>query len=239
MTKALNLPKYRHEYKYMCDSMENAVLKSRVNAILKRDSHVGETGAYSIRSLYFDTPDDRCYYENESGVGVRDKYRIRIYNADKRKITLEKKSKNRQMTLKRSCRIDENICRQLMAGQGIRITPDMTEEQKQLLSEMQIKCMRPTVIVEYTRYPFVEKNGNVRVTFDENICSSNDISSFLDPQISVRPILKKGMSILEVKWDEFLPGYIKNHIQLESLQWSSFSKYYLCRKYNTYGGIRL
>ena len=239
MKKEANSIKYRHEYKYMSDAMQNAVLKTRVKAILKQDGHTGAAGYYWVRSLYFDSSQDDCYYENESGVGIRDKYRIRIYNADSGRIVLEKKSKNRQMTLKQSCSISEAVCRQLMAGARIQITPDMTKQQKCLLEELQGKCMRPVVIVEYQRYPFVEQNGNVRITFDENIGSSNDISCFLDERITVRPVLEKGMSVLEVKWDEFLPSYIKDHMELETLQRCSFSKYYLCRKYNTYGGIRI
>lgn len=231
--------KYRHEYKYLINNMESAVLKTRVSSLLAPDRHTQAGGAYRIRSLYFDSPYDHCYYENESGIGERDKYRIRIYNGDAGHIVLEKKSKKRQMTSKQSCLIDETICSQLMSGKGIQLAPDMSERQKQLLFEMQSKAMRPVVIVEYVRYPFVEGNGNVRITFDEAIGSSNDIFGFLKGRTVVRPVLPKGMTVLEVKWDEFLPGYIKEHMQLDSLQWCSFSKYYLCRKYNIYGGIRI
>lgn len=239
MTEQSSQVKYRHEYKYLINSMESAVLKTRVRFLLKSDVHTKETGSYRIRSLYFDSPGDDCYYENESGIGERDKYRIRIYNEDARRIILEKKSKNRQMTLKHSCSIDKSLCRKLMNREQVQITSDMSAELQKMLLELQKKVMRPVVIVEYQRYPFVEANGNVRVTFDEMICSSNDISGFLEKNIVVRPFLPKGMSVLEVKWDEFLPDYIKNHMQMDSLQWCSFSKYYLCRKYNTYGGIRI
>lgn len=239
MIKEASFLKYRHEYKYLCDAMQNAVLKTRIRALLKLDEHTLKEVSYSIRSLYFDTPHDSCYYDNESGIGERDKYRIRIYNEDTSYIVLEKKSKSRQMTRKQSCCIDETICRRLMAGQSIRISNDMMDEEKKLLSEMQTKSMRPVVIVAYERYPFVESIGNVRITFDENICSSNEISRFLEKRISVRPVLEKGRSVLEVKWDRFIPDYIKNQMQLNSLQWSSFSKYYLCRKYNMYGGVRI
>lgn len=231
--------KYRHEEKFLCDSMQNAVLKTRAGAILKRDSHSSEAGCYRVRSLYFDSIQDSCYYESENGIGERDKYRIRIYNADPDNIFLEKKSKKRQMTLKHTCRIEEETCRRLMNGQRVEITSGMSKLQKSLLMQLQGKAMRPAVIVEYLRYPFVEGNGNVRMTFDEHICSSNDIERFLEERISCRPVLEKGMSVFEVKWDEFLPGYIKHFIQMDSLQWSSFSKYYLCRKYNAYGGIRV
>jgi len=231
-------PKYRHEYKYICDSMQNAVLKLRANGLLKRDAHSGVNGAYQIRSLYFDDWDDSCYYENESGIGTRDKYRIRIYNADAGRIALERKSKERGMTLKVSGKISETMCRQLMRGEIPQSTEDMSDDLKEMLRDMRQRCMRPAVIVEYLRYPFVERNGNVRVTFDENIRSSNEIDKFLEKEISARPILEKGQSVLEVKWDEFIPDYIKGYLQLDSLRWTSFSKYYLCRRYNSYGGIR-
>lgn len=232
-------PKYRHEDKYLCDSIQNAVLKARAGAILKRDGHTAQDGFYRVRSLYFDSIHDSCYYENEDGIGERDKYRIRIYNADPTHIFLEKKSKKRQMTLKQSCRIDEPLCRRLMNGRPVGNISGMDRELQSLLVQMQTRAMRPAVIVEYTRYPFVEANGNVRVTFDEDIESSADAAGFLEKRIACRPVLGTGMSVLEVKWDEFLPGYIKNFIQLDSLQWGSFSKYYLCRKYNAYGGIRI
>ena len=126
-----------------------------------------------------------------------------------------------------------------MAGRNVERKGDIPDILKQLLLEMQEKNMRPKVIVEYVRYPFAERNGNVRITFDEAISSSNEIESFLDRNITVRPIMEKGQGIMEVKWDEFLPDYIKETMQLDSLNWNSFSKYYLCRKYNTYGGIRV
>lgn len=231
--------KYRHEYKYICDAVQSSIIKMRANGLLALDKNACENGYYNIRSLYFDTLDNRCYYENEMGVDNRSKFRVRIYDHCMEKILLEKKSKRRQMTLKKSCCISKSDCEKLMNQEKVEITEDMTSTQKQLLTELQIQNMRPVVIVEYDRVPFVNSSGNVRVTFDENIRSSNDVGSFLEEDIQTRPIMEKGKSILEIKWDEFLPSYIKTHLQTECLQWSSFSKYYLCRKYNTYGGIKL
>lgn len=105
--------------------------------------------------------------------------------------------------------------------------------------QMRQKSLRPVVIVQYTRMPFVCDAGNVRVTFDDAITSSNDIAGFLQPEIPLRSVLGTGESILEVKWDELLPSYIREQIGLDSLQWTSFSKYYLCRKYNSCGGVRV
>ena len=229
---------YRHEYKYICNSVQNAVLKMRTRGLLKVDKHASDKGYYYVRSLYFDSINDNCYYENEIGIDQRDKYRLRIYNSKADIIHLEKKSKCRQMTLKKSCMISREICEQLIRGSKVIVTDEMSQEQKELIMELQVKNLRPVVIVEYQRFPYVERNGNVRITFDENIRTSNSVDSFLDENIVTRPIMEAGKFVLEIKWDEFLPSYIKSHIQIDGLQWSSFSKYYLCRKYNTYGGIR-
>lgn len=231
--------KYRHEYKYICGATQSAILKTRARGLLKTDTNVKENGVYRIRSLYFDDFEDSCFFDNESGIGERAKYRIRIYNGSSDYIMLEKKIKHRGMTMKTAVHIDEGCCKQLMAGEMVKIEDDMPDTLKLFLYEMRAKNMRPKVIVEYVRTPFVDKLGNVRVTFDEAISSSDSISDFLKQRILVRPIMEKGQSILEVKWDEFLPDYIKNTLQLDFLKWSSFSKYYLCRKYNTHGGSRI
>lgn len=231
--------KFRHEYKYIINEIDKAKLEIYAKGVLRADKHADKDGEYIIRSLYFDGIDDFCYYENEAGIDLRSKYRIRFYNYNSDRIALEKKSKVRNMTNKVSCPISREQCEIFMSGQIPEYDENISGKQKVLFTEMRMKSMRPTVIVQYLRKPFVYGPGNVRVTFDGSICSSNDISDFLKKDITLRPILIRGESVLEVKWDEFLPEYIKNSLELDSLRWSSFSKYSLCRKYNCYGGVRI
>ena len=106
----------RHEYKYQIDAMQKAVLRLRAQGVLERGVHAGEDGEYLIRSLYFDTREDRFYYENEDGVDPREKYRIRIYNCDSGRITLECKAKARGMTKKTACPITKDQCERFMEG---------------------------------------------------------------------------------------------------------------------------
>ena len=87
--------KYRHELKYVCTAAELALIQSRIHHLIPLDSHVGDTGMYNIRSLYFDDYYNRCYYENENGTDPREKFRIRIYNGSTDKISLELKKKER------------------------------------------------------------------------------------------------------------------------------------------------
>ena len=95
----------------------------------------------------------------------------------------------------------------------------------------QQRNLQPKVIVAYERTPFVYAFGNVRITFDRNIGSTTDLSAFFDPHLPVRPVLPFGKSILEVKYDELLPDFLRNSMNLGSLRQTTFSKYYLCRKF--------
>lgn len=233
------MTEYRHEYKYRIDARQKAVLQIRAQGAMERDSHAGADGEYLIRSLYFDSPEDACFYENENGVDPREKYRIRFYNCDTSRISLECKAKIRGMTKKNACPLTLEQCRQFMAGEIPEPDRDISPGQAAMFTQMRQKGLRPVVIVQYIRMPFVCAAGNVRVTFDDAVVSSNDISGFLQREIPLRSVLGTGESILEVKWDELLPSYIKEQLALDSLQWTSFSKYYLCRKYNCYGGVRV
>lgn len=227
-----NEPKYRHELKYICTAAELAMIQGRIHHLIPLDSHAGENGMYQIRSLYFDDYYDRCYYENENGTDPREKFRIRIYNGKTDKISLELKKKERGKTLKLSCPLTEEQCRMLMRGEVLPDSDEYPPVLQKLLLQMKTAMLRPKIIVEYDRVPYVYKLGNVRITLDKNISSSLAIDRFLDPTIHKRPIMPAGQHVLEVKFDEFLPDYIYQTLQLRNLRQTAFSKFYLCRKFS-------
>ena len=138
----------------------------------------------------------------------------------------------RGKTRKFSAPLTEDQCRLLMEGK----IPDVSKDADRLLVKlcllMRTKLMRPKVIVEYDRTPYIYPHGNVRITMDENICASNRAELFLEERIPRRPILPAGQHILEVKYDEYLPDFIYHTAHLENLRQTTFSKYYLCRMYH-------
>ena len=230
--KQMNLDKkYRHELKYVVSGGELVMVRNRIHHMLPLDSHVGAEGAYSIRSLYFDDYENRCFYENENGTDPREKFRIRIYNHSLDRITLECKRKERGKTLKTSCPLTVEQTRMLIEGKPIPDIANQPEVLRKLTLQMLTRRMRPVVIVEYERIPYVYRNGNVRITLDMNICSSSAVDKFLEEQIPKRPIMPKGQHLLEVKFDEYLPDFIHHNLNLHGLTQTAYSKYYLCRKY--------
>lgn len=224
--------RFRHEFKYLCSYGQLKMLQARLTGLISPDSHAGKDGIYNIRSLYFDDYYDRCLKENEAGTDPREKFRIRIYNHKSDRIALELKKKVRGKTQKISCRLTEEQCRTLMAGEVPELDKEAPAVLRKLCLLMQTSLMRPKVIVEYDRVPYVYPYGNVRITLDENIRSSGRVDLFLEDQIPLRPIMPAGQHILEVKYDEYLPDFIYRTVHLENLRQTAFSKYYLCRKYN-------
>ena len=136
---------------------------TRLSGLISLDAHA-KNGHYTIRSLYFDDYDDRCLLENENGTAPREKFRIRIYNGSAERISLECKRKERGMTHKTSCPLTREQTELLMAGQILPNVADQPPLLQKLTAQMLTRRLRPVVIVEYERIPFVYRNGNVRIT---------------------------------------------------------------------------
>lgn len=233
----ITMSEYRHEYKYVCSDRQLICIKNRIEPYMSIDRHAGNNGRYTIRSLYFDSYNNGCYYDNLSGVDPREKFRIRIYDADTSFIRLELKQKQHGMTRKLSCPVEVGLCQRLMRGETAGLHETKDPLYRKLFIEQNTKLLKPKLIVEYDRIPYVYRDGNVRVTFDTNIRSSVDIGSFLDEHIMTRPVMRTGYHILEVKFDEFIPDFIHHAVQTDKLRQTAYSKYCLCRKYNLRGVI--
>ena len=229
------MAEFRHEYKYLCDGGQLAVEESRLRSLLRPDPHAGAKGRYAVRSVYFDDLDDSCMRENEDGTDPRAKYRLRIYNGSDARICLERKAKVRGLTHKDAALVPRAAAEARLAGRIPFPGPEDSPLLRRMLTDMRLRCLRPKVVVQFDRTPFILEVGNVRVTLDEHIASSQAVDRFFETDVPLRPILQTGRGVLEVKWDELLPSWLYASLQLEGLQWTNFSKYYLCRIYNSAG----
>ncbi|MBQ8603253.1 MAG: polyphosphate polymerase domain-containing protein [Oscillospiraceae bacterium] len=225
------IPVYRHEFKYVVSASQLILIENRIKNLMEMDVHTGNKGMYNIRSLYFDDYYDRCLYENINGTDPREKFRIRIYNHSRDRITLECKRKQNGKTLKTSCPLSEEQTRILMKGRALSNIAEQPPLLQKFTVEMLSRGLHPVTIVEYDRIPYIYKNGNVRVTLDMNISSSKSVLSFLDDVIPKRPVMPAGQHLLEVKYDEYIPDFIYKSIRPENLKYTAYSKYYMCRKY--------
>lgn len=92
MRNDLSKERFRNEWKYLISTSEKELLELRMKHLLKKDPNAKRNG-YMIRSLYFEDYFNSAYAEKESGVLMRKKYRIRIYDCSDRSIKLERKKK--------------------------------------------------------------------------------------------------------------------------------------------------
>ncbi len=106
-----------------------------------------------------------------------------------------------------------------------------TDEQllKEFCVDIVTKRFMPRVIINYEREAFVEVIANIRITLDYNISASDEIERFLSGDYMKIPVLEKKKHVLEVKFDDVLPSYVKAVLQGNVFVQRSFSKYYLGR----------
>ena len=194
---------------------------------------INKVAGIKVAERVFGILDDDLNYENENGTDPREKFRIRIYNHSDSRLSLECKRKEHGMTLKTSCLLTPQQAESLMRNLPLSGTEPIPPLLRKLDLMRQTELMRPVVIVDYVREPFIYTDGNVRVTFDTDISSAScDPEGFFSPELPVRPVLPLGTHLMEVKYDAFLPDFIYRALNLGQLRQTSFSKFYLCRKYS-------
>ena len=225
---------YRHELKYVITEAEHAVLASRLRAALRPDENAqGSGGEYFIRSLYFDDPWDTAVSEKGDGVGSRDKFRIRIYNMSDRTIKLERKHKEGAYIKKDSLSLTRDECERIIAG-DIRCLFDRPEpEAKAFYGIFRTRTLKPKVLVDYTREPYVFPAEDVRITFDKNVRTGMRSTDLFDPDVPTYPVWDlKGCMILEVKFNASLPEFCRSIVQMAASQHTAASKYSYCRQFD-------
>lgn len=219
--------RYRHEWKYLISEGEKEAMISRMRSVFKTDAHALD-GKYFIRSLYFDDYENSAYEQKYDGVLERKKYRIRIYNCSDSPIKLERKKKYDAYIYKESADLTHEEFDRIMAGDYEFL---LTNPQS-LCREFYVECisnvLRPRVIVDYDREPWLLDQGTVRITFDCNVRAAIGSLDIFDPNLPTLSVLDPGKVVLEVKYTEFLPQIVREIIPPKAADITAFSKYTMC-----------
>ena len=220
--------KDRHEYKFLISREGGWLLKQQLPRLMQRDPHAGPNGSYTIRSLYFDDPAFTAFHDKMSGVDHRTKYRIRCYDYQDNLFRLERKEKNGDLTRKAG---------EILTPEQVRAFENDPHALPpaapgSLAEELRLLCIgsgvRPVVLVDYDRSSFVCSAGNTRITLDENLRTlpyCHDIGASPGAMISVT---EPDQVILEIKFDEFLPGYLGAYFRDFPKIPMAFSKFAMC-----------
>ena len=91
--------------------------------------------------------------------------------------------------------------------------------------------LRPRTVVCYDREAFLYAPGNVRITLDRNLRTCEDRAGFLTPDaFPLKPL--EGVTVLEIKYDAFLPDLVRLAVRTPDRRAGACSKYALCRRFD-------
>jgi SPX domain protein involved in polyphosphate accumulation len=242
----------RYEYKYYVPQYKEADLRKLLSPFVNYDKYaLGRSNfEYTVRSIYFDTPDFQFYHDKLEGLSYRKKVRIRGYNLINcsNPVFLEIKNKYQiplHKTRAKACY--EEIKESFESGDLQTILKDITKDSSEansFLYQILSKNLKPVVLVIYEREAFEEKistSNRLRITFDKNLRSTkfpkiNELYCENDIKKSL-----PGYFILEVKFNKFYPAWLKSIVAAFQLKLESASKYVISMdahqivsKYNRY-----
>jgi hypothetical protein len=220
--------KYRHELKYMINYRDHALIRSRLKNLLSSDANVDTDGSYTVRSLYFDDFYNRAYNDKYAGVLNRSKHRIRIYNQSDETIKFERKNKTGQYNLKQTAPMTKEQVYGVLQGNYEVLLEGSSNLLKVFYHECMSNVMRPRVVVDYEREPYIMEAGDVRITFDKNIRAGVDGFDIFDGGMPMIETLDPGLLVMEVKFTEFLPNVIRRILPSNAANYTEVSKFILC-----------
>ena len=219
---------FRQEKKFLINLERMYHHSGNLAKFMMEDPHNMGDG-YLIRSLYFDSLDDRDFQEKEDGVELRRKIRLRNYGPESGFAMLEMKQKQGQLQKKRSVRLPRQDALRLIHGDYEALLSCEEPFAQECYSVMKMHCYLPRAVVEYRRKAFIAKENKIRVTFDHHITGTEANFDIFDSGLAQFPALDPVLAVLEVKYNGFLLSYIKDMLHECDASELSLSKYCLGR----------
>ena len=233
----------RYEYKYYVHESKMDLLRSMIEPFMHLDSFAASQpdNQYTVRSIYFDTPDFECYNTKIDGLKHRNKVRLRGYNteAPENKVFLEIKRKYEGPIMKNRAFLKFKDVKDIFKGASpdhfikeANLKPGEIEDIKRFFYNLHSRKMRPVVGVIYEREPYLSKVNNpvnnLRLTFDKNLRGIPYPT--IDELYSEKKVrhARNGFFILEVKFNSHYPPWMTPIISMLCLTKESASKYCIC-----------
>lgn len=220
--------RYRQEKKQLLDPIKALLLEQRIRAVLKPDTNSDESGSYYIRSIYFDTRFDRAYEEKVAGVNEREKIRIRFYGLSQDVVKLERKEKRENLIYKESCSIDAKTAEEMVQGNFDGLLSYDAPLAQYVCGLAKSDGLRAVVIVDYVRRAYLHPVGNVRITFDSQLMARKVTGNIWE--LGMLYDVLGDQTILEVKFNQVIPTYIKELLNSVPGVRMALSKYTMCRE---------
>lgn len=226
----------RFELKYVIHRNVAERFKSSIQPYMSRDPHLLEGESYRVNSVYFDSDDLMAFWEKVDGIKFRRKVRIRHYGTavpDEAYIEIKQRI-DRTIQKRRSRFAYASLISSLVDN---RDWPAPTP----VLDEARLLCysnrLQPRILISYDRDAyFGDVDPGLRVTFDTNCRFCRD--RLFDPGPIVRRpyFLHPAQTILEVKFNHLVPGWLVSMIRRFDMTTQRVSKYCQGINHGLFGG---
>ena len=117
----------------------------------------------------------------------------------------------------------------LIAGDDTPLCRQDTPAARRLWAAFRREWRRPAVLIDYERTAWALDFERVRLTIDEHVRAAKS-SALFDPAVPMLGLHSGAMTILEVKYDRFLPGHLRAALSSFCAQPMSISKYAIARE---------
>ena len=201
----------RKEIKYKLSLVEASLLESILDKILKLDKNSNSYGEYNVKTIYFENYLRETTIDKKRNINNLSKYRIRMYENNPNSIFLERKTNCSGVIKKDSEKVARDFVEDVMNGDLYNVLDKNSLLKTSFYLQMVLKQYRPYIIIEYIRKAYVEEKSNIRITLDRNIKSTMNYNSFFD---SSSCEYMSSSIILEVKYDRYIPDFVKDILKV-------------------------
>ena len=221
----------RREEKYAL-SIEEAICYANRFAQLMMSDQFSKNGKYVVRSLYFDTMDDKDFHDKLNEQNQRRKVRLRIYSPDDQYAKLELKQKENVYQKKRSLSIRKEDALALIDGNYSVLLSYKDPFADEMFTIMSGEFYRPKSVIEYQRQALIARENSIRITFDSCIQATEYNFDLFSPSLPLYPVLGANKAILEIKYNHFLPAYLSDILSQIDRRSITASKYCMGRQFS-------
>ncbi|KRG13221.1 hypothetical protein ACA30_16655 [Virgibacillus soli] len=220
----------RREQKYLITIDQYRELVKRMLPHMRPDRN-GIDGQYTITTLYFESQDQKIYFETKNKLKFRQKLRLRIYDDTDidGNAFFEVKQKHKKVVNKRRMVLPLSEAYRYLSEESALSLNDYQTSNLQVFREIdryrKLYELYPEMVVSYDRHAFHHLDDpDLRVTFDFNLrCRNHDLrvehgpfgEYFIDPNLVV----------LEVKVSHSIPLWLTRILQDLECEQRSASKF--------------
>ncbi len=192
---------------------------------------------YTVRSLYYDSPTLDFYWEKIDGLKVRRKLRIRTYNTYTPEAVafLEIKRRYGSAVVKERAKYSfDEIVKLMSSPTNIWLSYEQSSDGSLVLGKWVDNIIRwrlePTMLIAYEREAYVGRykdENNIRLTIDYNVrarVTESVANMFKEDNMTH---VTGDLCILELKFNNFMPKWMRGLVKELELSQRSISKYCL------------